>query len=145
MMEAPKMALPDFRQAARQEDAPTEALIGLALCRVELGAYLDAERTLDQARKSERETPFLLFNAARVYAQAVGKIDLQAKPDKRLIDLRTRYQDRAVAQLRRALEALPAEKRAAFWKTSVESDRAMTPIRRATEYLQLAKEVGGKG
>jgi len=148
MMEAPKMALPDFKLACQKDSAAPETLLGLALCRVELGAWreavADTDKALEQARRAERESSFVLVNAARVYAQGVGKIDALPQPEKALTELKYQYQERAVALLRRALNSLPEPQRTGFWQQSIRTDKALNPIRSTTGFRQLTQDFGKK-
>ena len=47
-----------------------------------------------------------------------------------------RYQDRAVALVKLALERTPAERRAAFWQSQVGADPALRPLQRRLRSLQ---------
>jgi hypothetical protein len=50
------------------------------------------------------------------------------------------YQDRAVALLRDALDALPVGERAAFWSTTVRRDAALNPVRPNDGFRRLAAD-----
>jgi tetratricopeptide (TPR) repeat protein/tRNA A-37 threonylcarbamoyl transferase component Bud32 len=143
MVEAPKLALPDFKEVMTADKTQAEAPIGLALCRVELGnwreAVSDTDRALEQARHLKQETPFLLYHASRVYARAVACIDAE-KPDQKLAALRTRYLDESATLLRRSIEGRPTAQRSAFWRELIRKDKAFQAIRSSTGYRKLAQE-----
>ena len=50
----------------------------------------------------------------------------------------TRYQDRAVVLVREALQRMPAERRAAFWRDSIQADPALRTLRRRLASPELA-------
>jgi hypothetical protein len=47
-----------------------------------------------------------------------------------------RYQDRAVALVKLALERTPADRRAAFWDSQISTDPALRPLQRRLRALQ---------
>jgi hypothetical protein len=49
-----------------------------------------------------------------------------------------RYQDRAVALVKLALDRTPSARRAAFWHDEVETDPALRPLQRRLRTLQPA-------
>jgi hypothetical protein len=79
----------------------------------------------------------LLYNAARLYAQAAGQVETAARPGEDP-EQRRKYESRAVELLRQGLLALPEGKRAAMWNDTIRLDRAFDPIRRGAAYLELA-------
>jgi tetratricopeptide (TPR) repeat protein len=134
--DAPKLALPDFEQALRQEPKNADALTGRGNARVKLGLLREATADAEEALGVGKRTPALVYHAARIYAQAVGKLD--ADPRQASPWVRSRYQDRAVQLLRQAIDLLPAGERAAFWQEYVRADAAMTAIRTHSGFTQLA-------
>jgi hypothetical protein len=84
----------------------------------------------------------LLYNAARVYSQASSRLSHPAAGQRP--DVRTAYdsEGRAVDLLQRALAAMPAGERAAFWRDYVQVDTAFTPIRGNAAMIRVADEVG---
>ena len=66
------------------------------------------------------------YNAARIYAQAAVAAAAEVEPKGRLaVTLVERYQNRAVALVKLALERTPAERRATFWQAQVAADPAL--------------------
>ena len=144
---APTPALRDFEQAVQLDPKNADAYNGRGLAGVKLGrireSIADADEALRLGRSVSRlegpESIRMFYNAARIYAQAAGRIDVDARQaNYRTAWTRYAYQDRAVDLLRQALDRLPAEKRAAFWRETIHSDDALEPIARSRAFVQLA-------
>jgi tetratricopeptide (TPR) repeat protein len=138
--EAPVLALRDFEEAIRLEPDRGDPYNGRGNARLWLGrdpeaAVADAETAL---RLGPTE-PRLLFNAARVFALAVGAIDVRSPDREPRAGTRARYQARALQLLHQALETGPPQQRASFWE-SIASDSALNPIRQCRGFVQLAAE-----
>ena len=161
------LALADFEAALGLAPGDGEALCGRAMARVLLGQiessrnYLNAYVTIllqkepltvaacssyflatqiryalgdaEAAVKQARPTPTLLFDAACVYARA-AQHDVPLNPR----DV-PRHQERAVALLRAALEAVPPTDRAAFWRRHVQAEPALLTLRQTEGMRQLAR------
>jgi tetratricopeptide (TPR) repeat protein len=140
-------ALHDFEEALRIDPANGDAYNGRGFVRARLGQYrgavADADRALECAPENVRN-PRLLCNAARVFAQAAGRIDAERGRSARpVLEERSVYQDRAVRLLRQALELQPAGERRAFWRKIIIPDRALDPIRGpGSGYRELEAEYG---
>jgi tetratricopeptide (TPR) repeat protein/tRNA A-37 threonylcarbamoyl transferase component Bud32 len=147
-LDAPKIALPSFKEVAQQDEANTEARIGLALCRAEVGgwreAVVDLDKALEQARRQKQETPFLLYHASRVYARAVAGIDAE-KADPQLTALRVRCQNESATLLRRAIESKPPAQRTPFWRDVVRKDKAFQAVQSSASYRRLAQDYDKNG
>ena len=75
-------------------------------------AVEDAEKALRCGSQKPQERSRLLWNAARIFAQA-GRLDVDSASGRRLpAHHRADYQDRALLLLRQALALTPAEQRA---------------------------------
>jgi tetratricopeptide (TPR) repeat protein len=133
---AAPLALADFEAALRLAPGDGEALCGRALARVLLGQVREALADVEAALKQARPTPTLLFDAACVYARA-AQHDESVNPR----DV-PRYQERAVALLRAALEALPPADRAAFWRRRVQAEPALLALRQTASMRRLAQDYG---
>jgi hypothetical protein len=133
VFDAPRLALPDFEEAIQFDANNGDAYNGRGLARLMLGqvpgdAVADAERAIRLGPKEPR----LFYNAARTYAQAVGRLGTgDCHPEGQVS-----YQDRAVQLLREGIGLIPAEGRGRFWEM-IESDPAWTPIRRSPGFLGL--------
>ena len=117
--DAPRLALADFEESLRLEPNQSEALGGRGLARIRLGdwrpAVTDAEaairqaprgrRRLDRAKTRRAAKVQALFNAARIYAQAVefAAQDV-SRQGERAVALYRRYRSRALELLDEALE-----------------------------------------
>lgn len=138
------LALQDFEAAIRLDAENAEAYAGRGLIRVRLGqpaqARADAEAALRHGRP---ETPRLLWNTAHVYAQLVSHPGIEPRASSAwAAATRERYQDQALEVLRRALERVPAGKRAAFWRRYVASDALLNPLRGHAGFDRLEREYG---
>jgi tetratricopeptide (TPR) repeat protein len=151
LLDAPKLALPDFKRAIelRNEAGDPEKasdFMGSGLCRVQVGQWrqgvTDAEQGLELGRNKEkdREWAFLLFNAARVFAQAAGRISSETagRPlDPALTKARFDCEKRAVDLLGQAMLSLSEPERRPFWQQATSGDRALQPIRLLPGYKEL--------
>jgi tetratricopeptide (TPR) repeat protein/predicted Ser/Thr protein kinase len=145
LCDAPRLARVDFNAVLRITPGDADALAGRGNARVRLGetkeALADAEAALQAGERSER----LRFNAARVYALAAGRAELDAREIKDPVaaeraakQQRQRCQDRAVQLLDEAVRLVPERERAAFWEQYVETDPALKAIRNSAGYRRLS-------
>jgi tetratricopeptide (TPR) repeat protein len=140
-LEAPALALADFDHAVQLNPEDADARSGLACARIKVGKYRDAVADAEKALQLGATTGHVRYQAARVFAQAAVKVvqdDELASSQRRELGLR--YQDRALALLREALAALPAEERGRFWSATVQRDGALTSLRTHYEFRRLAEE-----
>jgi tetratricopeptide (TPR) repeat protein len=147
--DAPRLALADFHDAVRLAPDDADAYCGRGYAEVRLaqsaGAVAQAVTDADEARRRQPGDPTTLLHAARVYAQAVGRLDADAfPPGPRPAEMRALYQDRAVAGLRDALEHTPAARQAPLWR-QIEKDVFLSPVRRGPAFRRLAVEYGRTG
>jgi tetratricopeptide (TPR) repeat protein/tRNA A-37 threonylcarbamoyl transferase component Bud32 len=139
LTDSPRPALTDFDNALRLDPSNGEAHSGrglaLALQGDHRGAIAEAEESLRHDPASARRA----YNAARTYAQAAlaAAAEVEAK-GRAAVALVERYQDRAIALLKLALERTPAERRAAFWQEQVAADPALRPLQRRLRSIQPA-------
>jgi tetratricopeptide (TPR) repeat protein len=147
LADAVPLGLEDFETCLKEDPASSAARVGRASARIRLkqldGALADAR----EAEKQERLPARLLYHLACVYAQASLLADAEARPGRpgQSSARGAAHQDRALGCLRRTLEEVPEEKRAAFWRSQVEKDPALAPIRRTAPYWQLARQYGQMG
>ena len=139
-MDSPKLALRDFEEVIKSTPSNADAYNGRGLCRVRVGPYREAVADAEEAIRLGPATPFLLYNAARIFSLASYRIELEAagKPDVQTRERRRQHEDRALTLLAQALESLPAQQRLQFWHESIEKDTALNPIRVRDGYKQLA-------
>jgi serine/threonine protein kinase/Tfp pilus assembly protein PilF len=140
--DAPRLALPDFEEAIRLRPENGDAHNGRGYARVRLGHVPEAVVDAETALRLGPQDPRLVWNAARIYAQAAGQLDADAaKRDRRAVELRSRYEQQAVQLLRQALDLTPAPEQAAFWRDCIGADKAaLHPIRRSAAFARLAAE-----
>jgi tetratricopeptide (TPR) repeat protein len=141
-VEAPAPALAAFEEAIRLDPGNADAYSGRGHARVRratsrwalAGAVEDAEASVARAPRDRR----LVYNAARIYAQAVGWLDGDWGGSALTRDDRSRYHDRALALLGAALELTPPRDRPAFWKEEVQRDAALNALRASPRWAALA-------
>jgi serine/threonine protein kinase/Flp pilus assembly protein TadD len=140
-LDAAALAESDFDRAVSLDARDGDALNGRGYARVRLGRYREAVADAEQALRLGPPTPRHRYNAARVYAQAFQKAaEDSSLQSPRGRDIRSEYQDRALALLRDALTALPRGKQGEFWSGTVGRDSALNPVRQCTGYRQLAAQ-----
>jgi tetratricopeptide (TPR) repeat protein len=134
------LARHDFDQALRLDPKHGEAHAGRGYVQVKLGHLDQAVADAEKAVQRGPQTPRLLWNAARIAAQVVGR--LEADPKQRgpsALDRRLGCQEQALKWLRRALEKSGRES-AAFWRRYVQEDVAFNPIRQSPGFKRLAAD-----
>jgi tetratricopeptide (TPR) repeat protein len=139
---APRLARQDFDKAVRLDKKNGDAHVGLGYALVQLDQPQKGVAEVREGLRLGPQSQRLLWNAARAYAQALGK--LEAEPRRRgLADLKTRleYEDQAVELLRKALRLVPAAERASFWRDYIQPDKAtLAPIQNSPGFARLAAE-----
>jgi tetratricopeptide (TPR) repeat protein len=150
LTDAVPLALKDFETCLAEDATNTDALIGRGNARVRLRQLDDALEDAEAAVKQGGLTDRLLYNLARLYAQVVGQLEAEtrsARPNAaQLAGQRLAfYKQKALDALGQTLEKLPEERRAVFWHSQVQTDPALTAIRRGSLYAELAARYGGKG
>lgn len=137
--DSPRLALHDFEKLIALNKDNGHAYSGRGFALAKLGKYLqgveDAETALRLGPRDQR----LYYNTARVYAQAVGKVDAETQERKRR-ELALRYEDRTIELLRKALETVPASQRGTYWWDQVMRDTAFEPIRKSPGFVKLSAE-----
>jgi tetratricopeptide (TPR) repeat protein len=141
---SPDLAEKAFEGALLLAPDYAEAYAGRGFVKVLRGQYRDgvrdAEEGLARARRRGAVSARLLFNAARVYAQAAAAAVADGVPGSAWV-LRDSYEGRAVELL---AEALRAEKKPAarkrFWVENVQEDGALNPVRGSWQFKKLASE-----
>ncbi len=141
---APRLALPDFQEAIRLNPEDGDAYNGRGYAYMRTGQYpaaiADAEAALKRVRPGS-DALRLLYGAARIFAQAVGRFEAEGgQQSHRALERRFDCQARALELLRKALHLLPAAERASFWEERILGDMAFDPIRRSPGFAQLAAE-----
>jgi tetratricopeptide (TPR) repeat protein len=133
-LDSVNLALADFDEAVKQRPQNGDAWLGRAEARMKFGkvteALADAEAGLKQGPASNR----MYYNAARVNAQAAGRLATDAGRS-------ARCERQAADCLRRALALTPRQDQAAFWENYVKKDAAFNAIRRGDAMTRLEGEV----
>jgi hypothetical protein len=93
-----------------------------------VGAIEDARKAL----RSAAPTAELIYNAARIYAQASWHTDSRAS-----VGARDEYARRAVDLLTDAIMRLPESERGTFWRTQVRNDWTIRPLRSTPAFQRL--------
>jgi tetratricopeptide (TPR) repeat protein len=147
VLEAPKLALRDFEKAVELDPESSDAHNGRGHARVLLGqvrdGLADAERAVDLGSKKGTKEARLLYNAARTYAQAARGVEAERGPGRQARDLRQQRQERAVALIRSALQALDGDvQRLQFWRDYIRRDGALAPLHYSQGFVALAAQYG---
>jgi tetratricopeptide (TPR) repeat protein len=156
LTDAVRLAEMDFQECLRLDWGSGEALAGRGTARIRLRQLADPtakgevrERLLAEAmadaEAAEQKGPVtdrLLYNLARLYAQAVAQLNSEVRAGDRLTARRlTQYEDRGLDCLRRSLELVPVERRSAVWR-ELKADPVLQVFRRSTGYSQLTARYG---
>jgi hypothetical protein len=147
MTDAPRLALEDFEVCLRKKATDADALAGRATARIYLS---EVEGALVDARAAEKHGPLtdrLLYNLTCIYARVADHFRAALKNGSPRVDRTAAqrvalYEDKALLCLRQAMEKLPPERRAAFWRSQVESDPDLKGIRGGKKFLDLARRYG---
>ncbi len=144
LLEANQLALADFDAAVSKNPDNADAWNGRGYSRVMLGDYAraiaDADEAVKRAAKQvEVEGPSAwphIYNAATIYAQAVGKVlqDGRRKPEDRE-KLASQLTVKAIQIIAQAINAAGPGQRAAVAQT-LQADTALNPIRNRPEFRQ---------
>jgi tetratricopeptide (TPR) repeat protein len=139
---APQIALDDFQAALRLDPQNSDAYNGRGFARVSLGQYRAATEDAQMALRLGPRDPRSLYKAARIYAQAVGRLDDEERQGKQPPSWqRATYEKQAVHCLRQALVESPAPERASLLRDLARrTDRAFDPIRPSPAFDRLAAE-----
>jgi tetratricopeptide (TPR) repeat protein len=136
-----KSALADFDEAIRLNPRNSSYYNGRSFARLQAGSYRAAVRDAETALERGPRTPDLIYDAARVYAQAALRAerdpDLRGWPAQ-LDELSSGYKARAVELLDHAVSRQPSRADAErFWQDRVAKDSALDPIRSNPDFVKL--------
>jgi eukaryotic-like serine/threonine-protein kinase len=138
---ATDLALRDFDEAVRLQPEKPDGYSGRGAARVRLRLCPEAVSDVEKAVRLGVSTPGLsrlLYNAARVYAQAATIEAFDRRRDGRsALQLSTAYEARALALLRQTLARLPAGERADFFREVIAPDQAFAALRRNQQFERL--------
>ena len=136
---APHLALRDFEEAIRLDPYSGDYYSGRGSALVALGRYREAVTDAEESLRHGESEGRLHFSAARILALSAESAKKEARPrDPSELDKVQNYRDRALALLGQAVERTPPERRARFWREVVESDHALTTIRRHPAFARIA-------
>jgi tetratricopeptide (TPR) repeat protein len=136
-LDAPRLALADFEEAVRLDPPNADARNGRGYARVVVGDWRAAVEDAEGAVKRGPATPRLLYNAARTFARAAGRLPAAALERGPRSELKRQYEGKALELVRSALELVPAGRQGAFWKEYVEPDPALVAVREAAGFGRL--------
>jgi tetratricopeptide (TPR) repeat protein len=135
-------AVEDFKEALRLEPDSPLALCGQAHALLTEGHLERAVADAEGAVKDGKADEYLLLKTACLYSRAVGVLLAGRKVDARSLLKVQEYQRRGLALLRAALAKVPADKRAAFWRQSVEPEPTLGAIRASEGMMRLEQRYG---
>ncbi len=145
------LAQVDFEACLKSDPANADARAGRGNVRIGLR---ELDGALEDAAAAEKQGPLterLLYNLARIYAQAAGLMDAEARtalrrPEQVAASRRqSEYAEKALDCLSRALNEVPEARRAAYWQKQIEVDPAMTAVRQTTWYRVMVDRYAAKG
>jgi tetratricopeptide (TPR) repeat protein/predicted Ser/Thr protein kinase len=135
-----RLALDDFDKAIASDPKNSAAYNGRARARLELGQVAEGVADADKALELGPRTATSVYSAVTLYACAAGKLDTSAdRKSPATLVARKEYSDKALTLLAQSLELLPADRRAAFWRDTVQRDSRLVPIRRRIEFARLGR------
>ena len=135
---AAQLALDDFERAIQDDSSNGDAYYGRGSALVALGKYKEAAAEAEDAMHHGEPTSRMLYLAARIYAQA-AELAITKASRRTLGVPRTssQYTARARGLIRRALEKLPADQRASFWRGVIQGDPSLRAILRHANFTEL--------
>jgi tetratricopeptide (TPR) repeat protein len=140
LLEAPRLALLDFKEAIRLEPNDGDAYNGRGTALVQVGQYREGVKDAEEALRRGPQTARTVLNAARIYAQAAGKLEADSKQRAwQFKATRSYYQDRAVQLVRKAIALERPQERAALWR-KIQPHPDFRPIRGTPGWTQLAMQ-----
>jgi tetratricopeptide (TPR) repeat protein/tRNA A-37 threonylcarbamoyl transferase component Bud32 len=134
-LDSAPLARDDFEAALRLDPGRAEALCGRGYARMRLGQRAAGLDDVEAALQHGEPTAQLLLDAARLYGQALGRLD--ARPGS--LGAAERYHARAGQLLRAALGRVPEGDRRAFWRDHVRNEADLVPLRRDPAVVELAR------
>lgn len=143
-LNSPVLALPDFEEALRLDPKNGDAYTARGHTFLRAGKLKKAIADAEQAIRVGSAQHRTMYNAARIFAQAVAQLDSEpGRTRPTTLEQRAQYQDRALVLIRKSLELVAVGKRAAFWQDTVRTDAALDPIRRSVGYARMDAEYRG--
>jgi tetratricopeptide (TPR) repeat protein len=135
---AASLAERDFNSAIRLDPGCADAFGGRGSAMAALGNAREAVSDAEESLRLAASEPRVIYNAARVLAQAAqcAKTGQSARARVDLVLARS-YQDRALQLLGRALQSTPPEQQAAFCRDVVQTDLAFAKIRSLSDFSRL--------
>lgn len=141
ILKAPALAKMDFDRAIDLNPELAIAYNARGYVLAVKGEYQKAVADANKAIDLGKPTASLFYEAARVHAQA----SLQAgKAGPRYQQIQEQYVRQTVELLELALEKLPKEKHVGFFRSTIETDSALNPIRRSIPFLKFLQAHGWK-
>ncbi len=138
---ATELALHDFEKAIQLDPKQGDAYLGRAETWARRRNYRLATANAEEALRQDPHSGRLSYNAARVFAEALDVLEgLGPLGDPSTAQVRSRYQERAVACLRQALTLWPRQERPSFWKDRVLRDPVFHSLKATVGFRRLAAD-----
>jgi tetratricopeptide (TPR) repeat protein/tRNA A-37 threonylcarbamoyl transferase component Bud32 len=135
----------DFEEALRRDPHLADAYNGRGLVRASQGEYLQGVADAKEALRCGPPSEWLLYNAARVYAQAAAAVSRDPHLAPGQLQLRQEYEASAVKLLDAALSWLPRARQSEFWRNQVLRDLALEPLKFNRAFGRLAAQYNPQG
>jgi tetratricopeptide (TPR) repeat protein/tRNA A-37 threonylcarbamoyl transferase component Bud32 len=138
LLDSPRLAFADFAAAIKIKSDSADAYNGRGAALALRGDHAAAAADAREATKYSAGNARDLYNAARVYALAATAANKETGEKGRQARIVAgKYEDAALQLIRQAFEHQPPDKRAAFWRNTVQPDPAWNAIRRRIKFEDL--------
>ena len=136
---SPELALRDYERVSQLDPADPDGPAGRGAALVGLRRPREAVAAAEASLRLGEPSAKTLYRAARTFAQAAAQLaPAPSRGDARAARDALIYESRALVLLRRALEATPADRRAAFRRDVLAADDAFALLRRRPQFARLA-------
>jgi serine/threonine protein kinase/Tfp pilus assembly protein PilF len=142
MTDSFRLARRDFDQAINLGPATGDMYAGRGFALVQLSetkpALEDARKAVQLGPETPELMPVFLCNVARIYSQALARLDGTSKGHGR--ELWLDCQQEAIRLIKRALDSLPSDERPGFWKDNIHQGNVFKPLHDSSkEFRDLEK------
>jgi tetratricopeptide (TPR) repeat protein/tRNA A-37 threonylcarbamoyl transferase component Bud32 len=128
----------DFDEALTLQADAADAVVGRGKALAALGRHREAIAEAERADPLDR--PDLLVHRAGVFARCAVLAGADEDEPQRLAR-KAQYEERAVENLRAALDLLPRSQRKEYWNETILSDASLRPLGDRLDFAKLARQM----